>query len=384
MPHSQARSAGIVGGGIGGLAAAIALRSAGWQVTVYEQAPEFTEVGAGISLFPNAITALDALGLGAAIRATGIGEGPGEIRNAAGRVLFTRWAKPLPGGFTVLHRADLIALLVQAVPSDCLRPGSTVEDVALDGTLRVGGETVRHDLIVGADGVHSAIRQGLWPGDTAVRHTGITAWRGVLDTPAPFAGGILGVHAEFGVLPMPGGRTYFFAAAQPGFDSLDHFAEWASPVPEILAAADPARILRGEFLEVPVPATLALGKVALVGDSAHAMRPELGLGAAMALEDAVTLAAHAPDLRAYSKARRRRVRTVSWMSRQATGNNMPNSRWRAAVRDVSARAVPDALVLAPVSRLFRWRAPASVSTDTATTSEATRPTVESPSAPRRQ
>ncbi|MEV6426261.1 FAD-dependent monooxygenase [Nocardia sp. NPDC051463] len=374
---SQGRSAGIVGGGIGGLAAAIALRNDGWQVTVYERAQEFTEVGAGISLFPNAITALDALGVGAALRAAGVGEAPGEIRNAAGRVLFTRWAKPLTGGFTVLHRADLISLLVQALPGDCLRPGSTVEDVDLDGTLRIGGETVRHDLIVGADGVHSAIRQRLWPGDTAVRRTGITTWRGVLDTPVSgFAGGIVGVHAEFGVLPMSGGRTYFFAAAQPGFDSFDHFAEWASPVPEVLAAADPERILRDEFLEVPVPRTLAVGKVALVGDSAHAMRPELGQGAAMALEDAVTLAAHAPDLRAYSKARRRRVQAVSWMSRQATRNNMPNSRWRAAVRDVGARAVPEGLALAPTSRLFRWRAPAPTPTDAATMPKAAHPTVE--------
>ncbi|MDH6132255.1 2-polyprenyl-6-methoxyphenol hydroxylase-like FAD-dependent oxidoreductase [Kitasatospora sp. MAA4] len=366
MSHSmsQGRSAGIVGGGIGGLASAIALRKAGWQVTVYERAPEFTEVGAGISLFPNAITALDALGVGTAVQAAGVGEAPGEVRNAAGRVLFTRWAKPLAGGFTVLHRADLISLLAQALPSDCLRPGSSVDEVTLDGTLRVGGESVRHDLIVGADGVHSAIRQRLWPGDTAVRRTGITAWRGVLDTPVPkFAGGVVGVHAEFGVLPMQGGRTYFFAAAHPGFDSLDHFTEWASPVPEVLAAADPARILRDEFLEVPVPRMLALGKVALVGDSAHAMRPELGQGAAMAIEDAVTLAAYAPDLRAYSKARRRRVRAVSWISRQMTHNNMPNSRWRATVRDVGTRAVPEGVALAPMSWLFRWHAPAPVSAD---------------------
>jgi len=360
MPNStaQGRSAGIVGGGIGGLAAAIALRKAGWQVTVYERAPGFTEAGAGISLFPNALTALDALGIGAEIRAAGVGAVPGAIRNSAGRALFTRWAKPLPGGFAVPHRAELIALLLRALPDECLRPGSTIDDVDPDGTLRVDGETARHDLIVAADGVHSAIRQRLWPGDTAVRHTGITAWRGVLDTPAPdFVGGMVGVRAEFGVLPMPGARTYFFAAAQPGIDSLDHFADWAAPVPDILAAADPARILRDEFLEVPVPRTLTLGKVALVGDSAHAMRPELGQGAAMALEDAVTLAAHAPDLRAYSKARRRRVRTVSWLSRQATSNNMPDSPRSAAIRDVTARVVPDVVALSATSRLFRWRAP---------------------------
>src|SRR5699024_4946963 len=157
------RRAAIVGGGIAGLATAIALRNAGWSVRVYEQAPAFTEVGAGISLWPNALRALDHLGLGAPVRSTALRDTSGGIRDPAERWLNrsdTGAVERRYGSVSMLHRADLLDALLAALPDSVLRSGTTVEHVDLDGTVRsVGeaGDSRLYDLVVGADGLHSLV-----------------------------------------------------------------------------------------------------------------------------------------------------------------------------------------------------------------------------------
>ena len=142
------RAATIVGGGIGGLAAAIALHRRGWRVEVLERAPEFTEIGAGISLWPNALHALEALGLAGAVRALGAVEAAGGVRDRQGRwltrtdnaELARRFGHPL----VVLHRADLLRVLAEALPADSLRSGSEVS-VVRDGAH---GPVVDHPIAV--------------------------------------------------------------------------------------------------------------------------------------------------------------------------------------------------------------------------------------------
>ncbi|MBL1078500.1 FAD-dependent monooxygenase [Nocardia sp. 2] len=358
--------AGVVGGGIGGLATTIALRAAGWDVTVYERSPVFTEVGAGITLAANALTALDVLGLGDTVRAAAIPDRPGFARNHRGRVLIDGQVSDFVGGLVTLHRADLIEILAAAVPEQCVRSGTRVTAVHADGVIETDSGTERFDLVVGADGVHSVVREQLWPGESPVRRTGITAWRWVLDTPAPApVGVIMGRYAEAGVIPMSGGRTYVFAAAHPGFATLDHFADWPDPLPQLIAATDPARIVTDEILEIAVPQQLWKDRVVLVGDAAHAMRPTLGQGAGMALEDAVTLAACAPDPARYSATRRRRVATMSALSHHGTRMTSPGSATAAALRDAIMLATPNALLI----RMFRaanrralrgWQPPQSI------------------------
>ncbi|MFI1919172.1 FAD-dependent monooxygenase [Nocardia sp. NPDC020380] len=355
--------AGVVGGGIGGLAATIALRGAGWDVTVYEQAPRFAEVGAGITLAANALTALDVLGVGESVRAAGVADRRGLARNQRGRVLVDAKVSDFVGGLIALHRADLIAILAAAVPSECVRAGSRVVGVDAEGRIETDAGTIQYDLVVGADGVNSVVRQQLWPEAGAVRRTGMTAWRWVLDTSAPDpVGVILGERAEAGVVPMAGDRTYVFTAARPGISTLEYFADWPDPLPKLIAGTDPARVVVDELLEIPVPKRLWKDRVALIGDAAHAMRPTLGQGAAMALEDAVTLAACAPDLGRYSAARRRRVATMSFLSQHGTRFTSPGSGTLAALRDAMFAATPNALSI----KMFRlvndralrgWRPP---------------------------
>lgn len=357
--------AGVVGGGIGGLATAIALRAAGWDVTVYEQSPQFTEVGAGITLAANALTALDALGVGDAVRSAAIEDRRGVARNQRGRVLIDARVSDFVGGLVTVHRADLIAILAAAVPAVCVRSGTRVVGVHADGGIETDTDTTQYDLVIGADGVNSVVRHQLWPHASPVRRTGMIAWRWVLDVPAPDpVGVILGRHAEGGVVPMAGDRTYVFAAARPGITSLDYFTDWPDPLPELIAATDPSRIVIDELLEIRVPRRLWNDRVVLVGDAAHAMRPTLGQGAGMALEDAVTLAACAPDLARYSAARRRRVATMSFLSRHGMRMTSPGSATLAALRDAAILATPNALAVGMFrytnNRAFRsWRPPAT-------------------------
>ncbi|MQY23278.1 FAD-dependent oxidoreductase [Nocardia macrotermitis] len=342
--------AGIVGGGIAGLGAAIALRAAGWDVTLYERSPEFTEVGAGITLAANALAALDALGVGDAVRAMGVADRRALARNQDGRVLIDAHISDFVGGLVTVHRADLIAILAAAAPGECVRTGARVVRVDADGTVETETGAVQYDLVVAADGVNSVVRRVLWPGASLVRRTGITAWRWVLDVPAPDpVGVVLGRHGECGVVPMAGGRTYVFASARKGITSLDHFTNWPDPVPELIAATDRSRVVVDELVEIRVPRRLWCGHVVLVGDAGHAMRPTLGQGAGMALEDVVTLAAHATDLRIYQDARRRRVSAVSVVSRYGMRVTSPGSTTLAAVRDAALVATPNTLSV----RMFR-------------------------------
>ena len=175
------RTAVIVGGGIGGLAAAIALQRRNWQVEVLERAEAFGEVGAGLTLWPNALRALDALGLAAQVRAFGVVEAGGGIRTPRGRWLSHTDTEAIGrkyGPIVMVHRADLLDLLVSAVPAASLHSGAEVVDITKDGVVTTGDRTeLKADLVVAADGIHSTARATLWPTARAPRYAGYRAWR---------------------------------------------------------------------------------------------------------------------------------------------------------------------------------------------------------------
>lgn len=356
------RTAIVVGAGIGGLAAAIGLRRQGWHVTVLERRVDLAPAGAALVLQANGMRCLDALGVGAAVRAGGRPDAGGGTRRRDGR-----WLARVDGdvmaellGTTAvgIHRAVLHQILWDALPPGTVRTGVGVTGVAGDGTVFFGPDTAQADLVVGADGINSAVRAALWPEHPGPERVGVVAWRGV--TRAAWPRGLeaaisWGRGEEFGVVPLLDGRVYWFGAANGG--SLEVFRSWHEPIPELIDATDPTEILFDELrcLDVPLKSYVR-GKAALLGDAAHAMTPNLGQGANQALEDAVVLAA-VDSLDEYDRQRRPRSQHVARMSRRIGRMSSMANPVGVALRDILMRITPPKMALRSMARYADWAPP---------------------------
>ncbi|MFC9929078.1 FAD-dependent monooxygenase [Streptomyces sp. NPDC127190] len=372
----------VIGGGIGGLTAAAALHRRGWQVTVLERARSLEPVGAAISLAPNALAALDVLGVGEEIRDLAAWQGDGGLRTPSGRWLSRSSARAAAdrfgGPLVLLPRATLVDRLAALLPPGAVRTASaaTLTDPGdRDRPARVttGGTEREADLVVAADGISSRVRAALFPLHPGPVHAGFTTWRLLLPLPgARFAshetwgrGRIWGTH------PLKDGRVYAYAAAlapagERAADGekaelLRRFGDWHEPIPAVLAAARPEDVLRHDVhhIATPLPA-YHLGRTALLGDAAHAMPPTLGQGGNQAIEDAVVLAHHAPDLVAYTADRLPRTTGIARRAVKVARVNLARGRAAVAVRDtavaVLSKAGP-ALFLRGFDGIADWRPP---------------------------
>lgn len=358
----------IIGGGIGGLACALALSQRGWKVEVLERAAEFTEVGAGLSLWPNALRALNALGIGEPVRRRALLEGQAGIRDTTGRWLARTGTAELErryGPTAMIHRADLLAALHAAVPAGSLHSGVTVSRVRLDGTVVHSRGESGADLIVGADGIHSVTRRSIWPDGPAPRYAGYTAWR-IVTPPVPVDGSSesWGSGERFGYSPLPDGRIYCYATANAPEGAADglaglrsRFGGWHAPIPTLLDVADQDAVLHDDLYELPPLRTYTTGKVVLVGDAAHAMTPNLGQGAGQALEDAVVLAKTldgSGGLDAYDRLRRARTQKIALRAHRIGVAAQWESPAAVRLRNTALRLLPRSSFARSLAPVLDW------------------------------
>ena len=333
----------VAGGGIAGVATAIAAKRAGLHVEVLERAETLSDVGAGLAIWPNGSRALTALGVrvlpAMPVRAL-------ELRTWRGRLLTDTPVRDFRNRYgydmIMVHRAELHATLLRLLGSENVRSGSEVTGFEQDGSVvRVAlksGEQREAGILIGADGLRSSVRRALL-NDGGPRYSGATCWRGVARFEVKDACALnwWGPGSEFGVFPLSEGRAYWFAVVNKpegeadGVDGrkadvLRAFESWPDQTCAVVEATEEAEILRNDLYDRPPSRSWTRGGVTLVGDAAHPMLPNAAQGACQALEDAAALAdvlaSYPPELalQAYEARRLRRANrfvTQSWQTGRA-------------------------------------------------------------------
>ena len=320
----------IIGGGIGGLSLARELALRGIQASVLERTPQLNPVGAGIIMNPNAMRVLERNGLADAVRTDSWPYFVRETRDRRGRLLATRDYRPLyeSGKLSegaLVHRAHLLDVLYRSLPPATVRFGAPVKNIG----------DIQADLIVGADGIHSQVRGELF-GETTPRYMGYRSHRLIMDNVA----GVrcfteyLGRGQRIGLVPISITRLYVWTtfnsqrSAIPDVDLPRLFAQFTDeglrhlfsklPAPEAIITTEIEELWSDDWVRLS-----AHGAAVLLGDAAHAMTPNIGQGAGMAMEDAAVLAEELASgaeiehaLANYARRRKPRVETVVRISRE--------------------------------------------------------------------
>ncbi|GGK97176.1 monooxygenase [Sphaerisporangium melleum] len=378
----------VIGAGLGGVTAAVGLHRRGHAVTLFERGAELREAGTAVVVMPNGLRALDELGLGDSLpddQATPTVSG--GLRDWRGRPLLVTnaaQAQRTVGRTVTVRRAELHRALRAPLPAELVRTATPVERLEPgDDEVTVisdGRAVTTADAVIVADGIGSAIRGRLYPHHPGPRRVGRLDLRGMLPRPASLDVSELltsimvdrRTGSMFGLFPVGEHDLYWFTdsalhGAPPGADEarrqvLALMADWHPAVPALIGATPPADIYVDAIACLAEPlSSFAIGRVALLGDAAHAMTPDLGQGASQAFEDAAAVTRHLADagpadvaerLRRYDAERRpRTTRLMLASSRQSW--LMTRTGAVAWVRDALLRAVPDRLATRRLAAMWQ-------------------------------
>jgi 2-polyprenyl-6-methoxyphenol hydroxylase-like FAD-dependent oxidoreductase len=335
----------IIGGGITGLTTAIALNKLGIPCKVYESAPELGPVGAGIVMSPNAMKVFKWLGIEDEVTNAGVPLKKAVISNRELKPLRKSKAEfisdPSDQFMIALHRAALQKVLVKNLPSEILQLGHELNSISTNQNgydLHFKNETVYTDLVLGADGIHSKVREHIFPG-SPLRYSGQTCWRGVarFELPAElkeFSNESWGNHSRFGFVNIGEDLIYWFAviSSDAGFKPVQkdvrdflkiHFNSYHNSVNQMISRTAPEHIIQNDLYDLKRLNSWHKGGICLMGDAAHATTPNMGQGGAQGVEDAYYLSQLLKKyddpgnaFSAFEQMRRKKVDTIvnnSWM-----------------------------------------------------------------------
>ncbi|MDJ0588516.1 MAG: FAD-dependent urate hydroxylase HpxO [Pleurocapsa sp. MO_226.B13] len=370
----------VIGAGMAGLTTGIAMRQAGYEVEIYEKTSKLRPAGAGISLWSNGIKVLNKLGLGKEVAAIGGQMNRMEYLNHRGEILNDINLIPLMEQVGQrpypVSRTDLQQMMLEAFGESDVRMGMRCVEVKQDADSATAifedGSTATGDVVVGADGVHSVVRSYLNGGKIEPRYAGYVNWNGLVEASPDLAENdvwviYVGEGKRASMMPVGGNRFYFFMGCPKPkgtktppenirAELKEIFAGWAQPVQNLIEKLDPEQVNRLEIGDIDPLPNLVKGRIALVGDSAHATTPTLGQGGCQAMEDAEVLCRYLVTtnisvedaLERYEAERKERVAKLVLKARKRTDtiyNKEPDltQQWYEQLKQEEEKDVTDAI-----------------------------------------
>ncbi|AKQ45352.1 monooxygenase [Rufibacter radiotolerans] len=333
---------GIIGGGIAGLCTALALQKLGLQPEIFDAAPRFEPVGAGLALAANAIKGFQRLGIDQEVIAEGNCLDGFHIFDAQGHLINRTDSRAMSEKYGldnfVIHRANLHQVLLRHIPATALHPhkkATRADLYATGATIHFqDGDHRTFDHVLVADGINSSIRQQLVT-KSKPRYAGYTCWRAIMDNPgleSIYASETWGKAGRVGWTPLKNNKIYWFACINAPQNSPQmkamrvedlerHFSHYHAPIPTLFHHTKPEQLLWHDLYDLAPLDHFAFPNLLLLGDAGHATTPNMGQGACQAVEDAAVFADELGkdfdfNLAAKRFETRRQPRT-QWITRQS-------------------------------------------------------------------
>ncbi|WP_256006737.1 FAD-dependent monooxygenase [Pedobacter deserti] len=370
----------IIGAGIAGLGTAIALKKAGIDIEIFEAGATISPAGAGLGLAPNAVKALEKLGIADQVLPCGIQLPYFNIFSSKGKHLAVNRSTEIQSRYGLdnfaIHRDALHRCLLEELGHCEIHTSKKLTDLVQDknqvSMSFSDGSRHSSDYVIAADGIYSKARKILNPGAT-LRYAGYTCWRGLADGTGINAQGASetwGSAGRFGIVPLKQDQIYWFACANAKqndpemktvttSDLISRFKGYHKPIEKILDQTPDTALLHNDIYDVKPLTRFAYGRVLLVGDAAHAATPNMGQGACQALEDAAVLLdelQNSRDIAAtfvrFENRRLARTKMIIEQSRKIGAAAQLTNPLMTGLRDIAIRLMPDSVRYDALSNVY--------------------------------